>query len=146
MSETDASIVLPTFLVSPPETQLCTTLTGACHHGEIKCWPEAMQYLLLGYATASAILKVLKDLRNVKQKEEKNEERYLKRLKEAIFICGNVYSADKKITLLVDELSPTINMVLAHDRKSVHRRYLTFQTIFTLPSLKTKWSVHFFFI
>lgn len=90
------------------------------------------------YATASAISEVLEDFRKVKQKKKEKEENYRKRLNETLLRCGNIHSEDGNITIYIDELSQTINVVVDQHRQSVHRRDLTFERLCHFTKSKDK--------
>lgn len=62
----------------------------------------------------------LEDLHDVKQEADENEEQYRKCFKGSIFSCGNFHSEEEKITLDVDVLLSTTNMVVAHNRDIVN--------------------------
>lgn len=80
-----------------------------------------------GYGTATAIKKVLEDLRNIKQKPEEAQEEYCRN--EAIFRCGNAHSQEEKIALHVDWLSNTNRTVVGRYHERVHRRRLTLDSL-----------------
>lgn len=68
ISEVREFIALTTFSPNPAEIKFRTNLSGAYHHRGITLWPEAIQYLLRSYTTASAMREVLEDLFKVKEK------------------------------------------------------------------------------
>lgn len=72
---------------------------------------------------------VLEHLSNIRWDETEVEEEYRKKLNQAVFGCGNIYSADEKITLYINGLSGTIRTVVARYHESVHRCKPTFETI-----------------
>lgn len=80
----------------------------------------------------------LSNLRKIKQGETGVGEEYWKRLKEAVFCCGNVQIEDERNTLYTDELSDAIRTVVARYLESIHRRRLTFESLTHLLSRKTK--------
>lgn len=66
MSEAEAFILIPIFLADPAEIQFRTKLSEASRYGGVSCCPEAIQYLLKTYETASSMSEVLEDLRNIR--------------------------------------------------------------------------------
>lgn len=121
MSDTQEFISISTFLADTADIKFCTNLIGASLHGGITCWPEATQYLLRTYAASSDMCEDLEDNRNVKKKADQNR----RFLKETILRCSNVRLEEEKITLYIDGLFPTINMVIVHLYQIIHLRDLT---------------------
>lgn len=130
LSGAQAFIAMPTFLAYFAETQLRTNHSGASRHDVFTCWPEAIQYFLRRYATASALHEVLDDLRNVHQKPDEVEEEYFKRLNKAVFRFGNFRNDYEKVTLYMDGLSDTIRMVVSCYHERVHLLDRIFKILF----------------
>lgn len=68
-------------------------------------------------------------VRNIMIKSDEKEDQYLKRLNEAMLICGKVHSEGDKKTLYVNGLKPTINKVVTQHHESVHHRDFTFESL-----------------
>ena len=66
MTEGQAFMALPKFLAKTPATQYRARQHGG-HAGGITAWSEAVQYLLLTYATPGAIRRATSDLRTIWQ-------------------------------------------------------------------------------
>lgn len=127
--------MLPTSPAAPEETQVSTILSKASQQREITCWPEAIQYVLRAYETASARNEGLKDLRNVKQDVWEKYKQPRKHSNGAICRCGNVRREDEKITIYIDCLSPTINMVFTNHREKFHRSDLILTSLCHIAKL-----------
>ena len=81
------------------------------------CWPEAVQYLLRSYRTASAIREANRSLRETKQLPGEDELSYNTRLTKAILRCGSVHSAEAKKDLFVDGLQTATKAIVTRYRE-----------------------------
>lgn len=71
------------------------------------------------YSTLSILREELENLRFSEQLDEELEESYRKRFNQATHHYGNVHEDDEKMTLYIDGLLKTIEVIFAHHRESV---------------------------
>ena len=122
MSEAQAYIALPYFLRGHAEEQF-NSVRGASSskQGGVTCWPEAVQYLLRSYATATSIQEAILDLRDIRQRPGETETEFSTRLNTSFYRCGNVHSVEEKATMFVDGLDPVIKTLVAQRREDSRR-------------------------
>ena len=125
MSEGQAYVALPHLLRGSAEEHFKSVRSmGRSDDGGVRCWPEAVQYLLRTYATPSHLREALSSLRDTRQRDNEDERSFSTRLSKAVARCGHVHSREEKITLYVDGLSPTIKSLVS--RYHEKRRRATF--------------------
>lgn len=72
ISEGQAFVALPTFLVGPAEAQYLTNRIGESRHGGVTCSSEAIQYLLRTCATPTAMCEALENLRSIRHRDDES--------------------------------------------------------------------------
>ena len=98
MSESQAYLAVPYFLVNPALNEFDTT-RAASKVGSISVWPEVVNYLLSTYATPSAIRQAVAEFRAVKQAATETEDVYAQRVNKATYQCGNAFDEYEKMTV-----------------------------------------------
>ncbi len=126
MSESQIYAILPRFLSGSAEIQFRASRSNS-HMGGVKCWAEAVQYLLSTYATPSAIRQAVQQLLDTKQRANEDEADYSARLSAAIHRCGNAYDESRKMTFFINGLNPEIQPIVARHRERTPRRELRYE-------------------
>ena len=118
MTEAQAYLALPKFLGGLAQSQFeMTTNLGEAEGGGVTCWPEAVQYLLRNYATASAITKALSDLRGIRQNKMEMEQEFAERVNSGASRCGHVHNQEELISFFLDGLRPEIAPIVVQYRQ-----------------------------
>ena len=117
MKESQALLALPYFLKKSALEHFRAARDAEPEDGGIASWPEAVQFLLRSYATNAVISEALLDLRDIRQKPGEPETDYSSRLMRAVYRCGNIHSADERMTMFVDGLNPAIRSLVARYRE-----------------------------
>ena len=125
MTEAQALVAIPNYLVDSAETQFRASIHGA-RSGGITSYPEAIQYLLRTYATPSALREAVNAVRDVKQQAGETENAYNIRLNNACDRCGNAFDQADKMTFFVNGLMDSIRSIVARFRESMPRGELTY--------------------
>lgn len=128
MTEAQAYLALPHYLSGQASRTYRSSRNGA-HSGGVSCWPEAVQYLLRTYATASAIREAVSTVRNTRQKHGENEAEYSTRINHAVYRCGNVFDESEKMSMFVNGLSLKIQPLVSRFREANHRQGLTYEEL-----------------
>lgn len=119
MSEAQAYLALPQFLQGFALSQFeAVRDSSAGGDGGVRCWPEAVQYLLRSYATSNEIQRAMMDLRNVTQNPGEDERDYSTRLEDACRRVGNVHSLHEKCTMFESGLVPEIRALVSRHREA----------------------------
>ena len=95
----------------------------------MRCWPEAIQYLLTTYATLSAIREATQAVMVLNQNHGEDEEAFSARLCNALQGCGNVYDDSQKMNFFVNGLSRDIQSIVARHRESTPRQYMRYERL-----------------
>ena len=128
MTEAQAFVALPRFLSGFAEVQFRSTRSGSCTGG-VRCWPEAVQYLLSTYATPAAIRQAVQQVLDTKQNPGEDEMDYSMRLNHAIHRCGNVHEETQKLTYFINGLSPEIHSIVAGHRENTPRYLMRYERL-----------------
>ena len=75
LTEAQAFALLPRYLKGTAQLQFQAVRSGSRTSG-VRCWPEAIQYLLTTYATPSAIREATQAVMDLKQNHNEDEEAY----------------------------------------------------------------------
>ena len=124
MTEAQAYVALPHYLLHPAHTQFRAMQNGA-YSGGISSWPEAVQHLLRTYETPAAIRQATTALKDLVQKTDQSESAFAASLHQACLRCGNIHTEDEKMTFFVDGLSPGIRIAVARFREAEPRHQMT---------------------
>ena len=117
MTEAQAREALPEFLKGSAEIRFNAASGVSASRSGIGSFCEAIQYLLLTYATDTVIDEALEELRTTKQKTAETELDYSSRLCEAEFRLGNVHKwHDRKLHFIDGLLSATKSLVAKFNR------------------------------
>lgn len=128
MTEAQALVALPKFMMEPAESQFRASRNGA-RSGGITAFPEAVQYLLRTYATPSVLREAVNAVYDIRQQPNENEMEYSVRLNTACGRCGNAFEEPRKMTFFVNGLLESIRSTVARHRESVPRDELTYQEL-----------------
>ena len=125
MTEAQALLALPHYLMDSAETQFRASIKGA-RSGGITSFPEAIQYLLRTYATPSALREAVNAVRDIRQQANETENEYNIRLSNACDRCGNAFDEAQKMTFFVNGLMESIRSIVARFRESIPRSELSY--------------------
>jgi len=128
LTEAQAFALLPRYLGGTAELQFQSVRSGSRGSG-VRCWPEAVQYLLTTYATPSAIRQATQAVMDIKQNHGEDEEAYSARLCEALHRCGNAYDDSQKMTFFVNGLHRDTQSIVARHRESIPRHYMRYERL-----------------